>query len=198
MGWGGLRMTQTLHPQRQYVLRRQFSDRATALAERAKKNVNCPSLIDEHSRSARDRRIFYIVTAFFNNDCSLEKTGDYLKSLNRGDIGYSKKSVQVALLSDYGQELLREWRKKVQEQTILNVEYKLRKLKKILDICVPENAIDKRELDVNGALGAIAEANKMCGDYAPVKSESKISTDSDTEEAKALMQEIKEQLKKEF
>lgn len=175
-----------------------FATKAESLEARKKRNVSYNGLENNHLRSEMDRRTLVAVNAYLNNKCCIKKAAEYLQSLNRPDIGSSRKSVNAALLSDYGQELLEEWRSRMKEESFMSVEYKLRKLKKIIDCYIPDDAeIIPFEL-AKHAISAIAEANKMQGDYAPVKSETAVTTDKEQIEAKELLEKLKQEYKKEF
>jgi hypothetical protein len=73
----------------------------------------------------------------------------------------------------------------------------LKKLKKIIDICVPDDATRIYDIDVRNGLMAIAERNKMMGLYAPERG-IKVNVDVDTEKIIGKYKDLLEKYKKEY
>lgn len=89
------------------------------------------------------------------------------------------------------------YRKKQIEKTCRGVpmdyKCKLMKLAKVADVCIPDNAEVAEQFNSMG-LTAIAEMNKMSGDYSPTKTTNvNVSLDPDVQETKDMVSEIMEQ-----
>lgn len=72
----------------------------------------------------------------------------------------------------------------------IDIEWKFKKLKKIIDLCVPDEPDISSEINPSVAISAIAELNKMQGHYAPSKSEN-INHNSDESKVKELIEKYK-------
>lgn len=110
--------------------------------------------------------------------------------------GYSEKSAHVTssrLLKDKRvQDFIRSHAQKVEKAAGASYEWKVLKLKEIVDLCM--TGIQERDnfFKSTEVIAAIAELNKMAGDYAPTKVESKsLSVTAPLEEVARIMNEFK-------
>ena len=114
-------------------------------------------------------------------------------------MGYPKRVAMVGhvafLNTEHFQKMMHEYNVEIQKKHLLDFEYKLQKIKRIIDLCVPDDAVHYKECNITGALGAIAEANKMQGDYR--QPEKIIGANNpfakELMEAGKMLQEIEEQ-----
>lgn len=96
-----------------------------------------------------------------------------------------------ALKKSNVQKFIREYMEKLEEKFEITLEYKLKKLKKIIDLSVPEDASMHEQLASTHAIQAIAEHNRMSGSYAPTKTiDTSINVNPEAQEVKELMEEI--------
>jgi hypothetical protein len=78
-------------------------------------------------------------------------------------------------------------------------EWKLRKLKLIVDLCVPDLAARKEEINASGGLNAIAEINKMQGEYpAEKKQVMNLNMDADIGTITKMVNELIDKNQKEY
>lgn len=83
-------------------------------------------------------------------------------------------------------EYLEETMREIHDKIGATIEWKAKMLKKCADRCMPEEE-SKRFMPVS-MISAIAELNKMTGDYAATKSESNVNlnVDEDVEKARNI------------
>jgi hypothetical protein len=88
---------------------------------------------------------------------------------------------------------------KAMEKSMTDLEWKIKKLKRIADVAMPDsfNNLDdfeKKLINPNASISAVAELNKMQGDYAPVKTETtNVLVDAQNEEIDSLIEEAKKE-----
>lgn len=76
---------------------------------------------------------------------------------------------QEYLNQPFVKKFLKEYTDKMEQIVEVNLAWKIQKLKRIIDICVPDSAASRNDLYTKGAIAAIGELNKMQGHYAPEK-----------------------------
>lgn len=116
-------------------------------------------------------------------------------------VGYKKERGSYILKKECAQRYIKGKMLKLAYKTELTFEYKIGKIKKIIDICAPDDldTIDASVLKT--AINAIAEHNKMVGDYAPEKRANinvNLNTDTDVLQAKDIANQLIEQHKKPY
>lgn len=103
--------------------------------------------------------------------------------------GFSEKSADKIGSQVLGKTRVKEFLHKrmaeIEEKLDMTAEWKLEKLKKCIELSMPEINGETVLENHNAFLGAITESNKMQGHYAPQKTESKL----DDEQFKQLLKE---------
>lgn len=79
---------------------------------------------------------------------------------------------------------------------MITVDWKMGKLKKIVDLCAPDSAVHKDDIDAKPAISAIAELNKMQGHYSKESGDG--PTDEEIAAAKAVLDAAVMARKKEY
>jgi phage terminase small subunit len=100
------------------------------------------------------------------------------------------------------QNFIREHTQKMEQIIEVNLAWKIQKLKKIIDICIPDTAKSRNDLYTKGAIAAISELNKMQGHYAPERSISssinrELGLNMEVDDLK-ISEEILEELNKKY
>jgi hypothetical protein len=129
----------------------------------------------------------------------------YLKSGDkRYSIAYAGFPVKNALaaanrilVKPPAQEYLAKAREKAAQVVRWEFDAKIKKLKQIALVAMPDSAKDFKGKSPDIAIRAIAEANKMQGDYSPEKRVN-MNIDTDIEEAKKLTRELIEKYRRDF
>lgn len=124
----------------------------------------------------------------------------YQASMAIGDTPrIAQKVSYLYLKKPYVQEQLERLLRRMKDQHNVTFDWKIKKLKKVVDISIPDDALEITEMDPEAGLKAIAEMNKMQGHYQP---ESTISTnvhvDTDIINAEHIMEEVLERHKKDY
>ena len=119
--------------------------------------------------------------------------------------GYSEKTARsmasAIIRSENGKKYLDFKKEQLIEKYIpdITVEWKLKRLKRLIELCIPPTAIYKEHVDGRTAIAAIAELNKMQGHYAPERSlNANINADVHLQELNKVTSELLEQYKKEY
>ena len=112
--------------------------------------------------------------------------------------GYSSKTAHVAssrLLKDSRvQEFIKSHAQKVEKAAGASYEWKVQKLIETIEKCMAGMEDKDGLFRSNGVISAISELNKMAGDYAPTKTESKsLSVTAPIEEVQKIMDSYKKE-----
>jgi len=75
-------------------------------------------------------------------------------------------------------------------------DWKIRKLRMIIDLCAPDDATHKDEIYAPGAISAIAEMNKMQGHY--MKCEYERDKDEELNVISSMLKELKTKNEKDY
>jgi phage terminase small subunit len=117
--------------------------------------------------------------------------------------GYSIKctsdGARAIMASRSVQDYLSKRIKAVEEKEQITFDYKIKKLKQIVELSVPSEAITKEDINASAAISAISELNKMQGHYSAEKHANlNLVVDADIAQAKELMAQLLQQYKREF
>jgi hypothetical protein len=134
------------------------------------------------------------VNAYVKNDGNLELA---LAVCPLGKCKNQKYAAKKLLKMPRVQQYLTWLRSKSAIRTRWGYDDKLTKLRLIADKAVPDNAETIKERAADVAIKAIAEANRMQGDYSPEKRVN-MNIDTDLEEAKELTKKLLEQYRSEY
>lgn len=99
---------------------------------------------------------------------------------------------------NYLDKRIREVTKNIQEKTQVTFDYKISKLKKVVDLTIPEEAETMKQIGAREGIAAIGELNKMQGHYAVEKiltTTHNINSDEDLKQINELTQELIEEKK---
>lgn len=89
--------------------------------------------------------------------------------------------------------------KKMEKELDITFEWKLKKLKHVVQVSIPDESQVLEEIDARAGVAAIAEMNKMQGHYSPDKHiNANISADTDVKEVQDMLQEMIRKNEKEF
>lgn len=134
----------------------------------------------------------------------LQEEGDIKSRVKTAAVaaGYSERcawnSGNYILNQPHVQKFIRKHMKEIEKKVGDLLQWKTKKLVQITEICVPGDqteGIDPKDINATAAISAIAELNKMHGDYAPTKTINALLTaDVDKEQLDYLI----EQHKREF
>jgi hypothetical protein len=81
----------------------------------------------------------------------------------------------------------------------MDVDYKLKKLKKVIDAAIPDGAQSFDEMKPAAGIAAIAETNKMQGHYSAEKRENvNVNIDADIERVKSLVEELTKKYQRDY
>jgi hypothetical protein len=81
----------------------------------------------------------------------------------------------------------------------MDVDYKLKKLKKIIDTHIPDDANRADQMKAATGIAAIAEANKMQGHYSAEKRENvNVNIDADIERVKSLVEDLTKKYQRDY
>jgi phage terminase small subunit len=110
--------------------------------------------------------------------------------------GYSAKTAHVAgsrLLKDQRvQEFMKKHVEKTEQAAGATFEWKVKTLMDVVDKCMRGEEDKEGLFKHQGVIAAIAELNKMMGDYAPAKTESKnLNVNAEIEDVQRIMSEFK-------
>ncbi len=124
------------------------------------------------------------------------------------EAGYSEKSCASiainAFKSNHIKNYINNRQLKIREKQMnlgVTFDYKINKLKMIADLAMPEDAKSIKEINASATIQAIAELNKMQGDYAAekrVNTNVNFDADSDIQKTKELVNRLIEENQKEF
>lgn len=113
--------------------------------------------------------------------------------------GYSEKCArQIAtrlLTKVHIKQYLQKRMEKIEQKLDMTVEWKLEKLKKCIELSLPEIDGETVLANHNALLGAINESNKMQGHYAPEKHQ---NTNLNADMEKDQLDELLKQYEKEY
>lgn len=120
----------------------------------------------------------------------IENGGDSRKAAI--EAGYAESSASVSanyqLNQPNIQKFLKSKMKPVEKKIGITFEWKMKKLKKIVDNKIPDDSEIIEDASV--AIQAIAEMNRMQGDYAPTKSiNANLNVEADKEQLDLLIEE---------
>ena len=129
---------------------------------------------------------FKFCHAYLSNGWNATKAsisaGDTKKNASRNAYLYLKRKPVVEYLKS---------QKRIMERIMTdNFTWKLSKLKKIIDLCVPEESVVGDQINPSPAISAIAEMNRMEGDYFSERQQDKKTTDEEMEKVKEYSEEL--------
>jgi phage terminase small subunit len=136
--------------------------------------------------------------------CEAYLTNGHNAAAARSAAGYSMQatnnlSSKDVLQSKAVQDYLAKRLKTVEEKEQITFDYKIKKLKQIVELSVPSEAANKEEINANAAISAISELNKMQGHYSAEKHANlNLVVDADIAQAKELMAQLLQQYKREY
>ena len=110
--------------------------------------------------------------------------------------GYPNKSAQATaqhiLKKKKAKQYIDKVMKTVEHKLNWEFEDKLRKLKKVADLAIPDDAKSMEEISHQAGISAIAESNKMQGHYSAEKIvQTNVNVDADLQQVAALLKEYK-------
>lgn len=89
--------------------------------------------------------------------------------------------------------------KKMEKEFGVTFDWKVKKLKKIIELTVPDDAENKSEINASAAISAIAETNKMQGHYSAEKIiTTNLNADIDVKKVHDLTIELELKYKKDY
>lgn len=105
------------------------------------------------------------------------KTSNVTESARIAGVKSPEKNGHAILYKPQVKKYIKYMTDKIEQTEIVNVAWKLLKLKEVVQGCLEGKADKERLIHPNGAINAIAEMNKMQGDYAAIKTEEKKTID---------------------
>lgn len=104
------------------------------------------------------------------------------------------------LEDDFTHLVLNDWAEMVGKDVMMTIEEKLKKLKQVVDLCIPETATLRHHIAAREGIKAIEEMNKIQGHYADVRTAMthKVEHEQTQKEAAALIKVLEAQHKKDF
>jgi phage terminase small subunit len=113
--------------------------------------------------------------------------------------GYNTQTAYNLLKRNDIMEAITKITKEIDLRHAISFDYKIQKLKHIIELCAGDAVDSFKEADTRTAIAAIAELNKMQGHYAVEKHQhTNINLDVDVETTKVLLDEMRAKHKQEY